>query len=317
MTGPARPPGAPSSGAADDVGVVVPGELDGARADRVVAALLDLSTGAARRLLEAGRVRVDRRKVKKGDALAAGAAVVVEGHGAWLVPGPDVVPRLRVDDRVVVVDKPAGMPCHPLVPGEGGTVVDALVALFPEIAAASEDPREGGLVHRLDTGTSGCLALARDRGTWRSLRAAFAGDGVDKSYLALVHGVARAALTTDAPLAHDPRDPRRMRVDVQDARARPAHTAATPLAHGPAHTLLEVRMRGGRRHRIRVHLAAAGHALVGDALYGAPVEEGVPWHLLHAWTLALPERSPVRARIPPAFAQAAAERGLVLPEGVI
>ena len=291
----------------------VPEALAGARADRTVALLLDVPVNAARRLIAAGRVRVRGRRVQKGDAVEAGDDVEIAGAGAWLVPGPDVVPRLFVDEHVIVVDKPAGMPCHPLVPGEGGTVVDALIAIFPEIARASEDPREAGLVHRLDTGTSGCLALARDPATWRALRAAFADDLVDKRYLALVHGAPARATVLDA-VAHDPADPRRMRIDPG---GRPARTEIVPLSATPDFALVDVRAHGGRRHQVRVHLASRGHPLVGDVLYGAPAADDAPWHLLHASALALPGGARALARPPPAFAAAAGARGLGVPDGGI
>jgi 23S rRNA pseudouridine1911/1915/1917 synthase len=296
--------------------VVVPESLAGARVDRAVAELLEIPVNAARRLVEGGRVRVNRQKRKKGDVVRAGETVVVEGvagQGAWLAPGGEIAILLE-DAHVLVVDKPAGMPSHPLVPGEGGTAVDALVARHPEIASSSDDPREGGLVHRLDTGTSGCLAVARDRETWRALRDAFAKNLVDKTYLALVHGVVDGPVVVDGFLAHDPADPRRV---VTAPAGQPATTTATPLATAADHSLVSVRVDGGRRHQVRVHLAAAGHPLVGDVLYGAPAADDAPWHLLHADALTLPGHARATAPLPPAFRTAARARGLVLPGGGI
>lgn len=307
--------------------VVVPPALAGARVDRAVAELLELPVNAVRRLLDAGRVRVDHRRRKKGDVVQGGAVVEVTGVAggpggkpAWLVPGSAAVPVVFEDAHVVVVDKPAGMPSHPLLPGEGGTAVDALAARFPEIAVASDDPREAGLVHRLDTGTSGCLAVARDRETWRALRDAFAAGTVDKSYLALVHGVIGAPLVVDRPVAHDPADARRMIVLAAASGGaapggQPAKTSVTPLATGAEHTLVAVRAQGGRRHQIRVHLACAGHPLVGDVLYGAEAAADAPSHLLHADGLTLPGRPPLRAPLPAGFRAALASRGLEAPDG--
>lgn len=316
MSGTPPPPTpAPPSSPSMPSSAVVPASLDGARADRAVAEMFDLPVNAVRRLMTAGRVRIDRRKARKGDPVRAGAVVDVQGAGRWLVPGSARARVLFEDAHVIVADKPAGMPSHPLVPGEGGTLVDALAADHPEIGAASDDPREAGLVHRLDTGTSGCLAVARDRETWRALRAAFAAGTVDKSYLALVHGVVRELLVVDCPVTHDPADPRRMILAADGEPGQPARTTARPLAVGAGHSLVAVRAEGGRRHQIRVHLASAGHPLVGDVLYGAPAAADAPWHLLHADGLTLPGRPRIVAPLPNAFVAALAARGLVPPQG--
>ncbi|OGQ13051.1 MAG: hypothetical protein A2138_14545 [Deltaproteobacteria bacterium RBG_16_71_12] len=289
----------------------MPGDLDGARLDRAVSVLFDVPVAAARRLVAARRVLVDERRRRKGDTVRAGQTVLVEGPGRWLAPAPD--PRLRVlfnDAELIVVDKPAGVPCHPLIPGEGGTVVDALAALFPEIERASpEAPREAGLVHRLDTGTSGCLAVARSEKAWRELRAAFATDAVLKRYQALVHGQVVGERVVEARVAHDPADPRRMRVDPA---GRPATSVVRALVSGADVSLVEVVMHGGRRHQLRVHLASLGHPIVGDALYGAPRAADMVWPLLHARSLELPGRARVQAPLPAALFAAAAARGLAV-----
>jgi 23S rRNA pseudouridine1911/1915/1917 synthase len=296
--------------------VTIPDDLDGARADRALAELLDVGVSAARRLMAARRVRIDGRLVKKGDATKAGGIVTLEGTGTWLVPAGEVA-VLFADDHVVIVDKPAGMACHPLVPGEGGTVVDAVVRTHADIAAASPAPREAGLVHRLDTGTSGCLAIARDSFTWARLREAFARGDVVKRYLALVEGYFDRELAMDASLVHDARDRRRMRLAVPGETGLAARTTVTPLAVSAGHSLVDVAAAGGRRHQVRAHLAAAGYPLVGDVLYGAPAAEDTDWHLLHACVLVLPGMPTIRAGPPPLFLAAVAKRGLHAPPGAI
>lgn len=299
---------------------VVPAALDGARTDRALAELLDVGVNAARRLIDAGRVGVDGKRSKKGDAVRAASVVTVEGGGAWLVPSPmAALVILHEDDGVLVVDKPAGLAAHPLVPGEGGTIVDALAARYPEIADASPDAREGGLVHRLDTGTSGCLAVARDRATWSALRLAFStGDDVFKRYLAIVEGHVASPLVVDGALTHDSHDRRRMRAAAPDEAGQHARTTALPIASSSSSfSLVEVEALGGRRHQVRAHLAAAGHPLVGDTLYGAAAADDAAWHLLHANALGLPGRPVIRAPVPLGFRQAASTRGLVVPVGGI
>src|SRR5207253_76641 len=143
-------------------------------------------------------------------------------------PQPDLPVRIvHADAHVVVADKPAGMPSHPLKPGETGTAANALVARFPELASIGPAPREGGLVHRLDTDTSGLLLAARTAAAYASLRAQFSRRTVQKGYLALVAGEVHAPGEVSLPLAHDPRDPRKMRAAgdpewAEQHRARPA-----------------------------------------------------------------------------------------------
>lgn len=294
---------------------VVPAALQGARAERVARELFDLSRGSVRRLCEAGRVRVAGRRVKKGDALRAGDEVELVGGSAWLVPDPSTsVPILVESPSVLVVNKPGGMPCHPLVPGEGGTLVDVLVARYPEIATASADAREAGLVHRLDTDTSGCVGVARDPATWRALRDAFDAGTVEKVYLALVWGRVEHTLVTDAAIDHDPGDARRMTIGA----GRAAHTRADPVVAGPSDgrpvvSLVRVVADRGRRHQVRVHLASLGHPLVGDVLYGGAGVPGLAGHALHAWELALPHIPRARAPVPTPFAAAAAALGCPVP----
>src|SRR5215470_4364289 len=152
----------------------IPPEAAGQRTDHAVAAAVPgLSVTAARRLLQSGAVTIDGRRPRKGakiGAREAGAtieiddvALVAVGIGARepVAPNPSLpLVVLHEDDALVAVAKLAGVPSHPIRPGQGLTAVNALVARFPECAAASPDPREAGLVHRLDTGTSGVLIAA-------------------------------------------------------------------------------------------------------------------------------------------------------------
>src|SRR5207237_751138 len=116
----------------------------------------------------------------------------------------------HAEAHLVVADKPAGMPSHPLKPGERGTAANALVGRFPELAQVGPSPREGGLVHRLDSETSGLLLAARTEAAHAMLRAQFTAHTVDKGYLALAAGEIHAGGESALPLLHDSRDPRRL-----------------------------------------------------------------------------------------------------------
>src|SRR5690606_24613172 len=158
----------------------------------------------------------------------------------------------------------------------------------PELAGVGDDPREAGLAHRLDTGTSGVLLACRDGATWRAMRAAFSAGEVGKAYLALVAGAAEAG-ESRVPLAQ------RGKRSVVDAAGLPAHTSWEVQEQVAGATLLRCAARTGRMHQVRAHLAAAGHPLVGDALYGGPPDEDVIGFFLHA--AALTFRHPARGEL--------------------
>lgn len=225
-------------------------------------------------------------------------------------------------DRFAVIDKPAGLSLRTprSDPHEAARrLVDALPVADRD-AIAGREPR---LVHRLDESTSGLVLVALDDEMHRELLGRFAAKETDKRYLAVVWGHPRpAAGTFDSPLGPDRRDRRRMKVDPSGSAARSDYRV---LARAPHVALVELRPRTGRTHQLRVHLAAAGHPVVGDDLYGGPRERAVrdpklraalaPGRsLLHAWTLDLPGLDPSRfvARLPADFRATAAAAGLPL-----
>lgn len=230
----------------------------------------------------------------------------VKARSFFVIADPTV--RLDVlyeDAHLVAVAKPGGMPTHPLRPGERGTVANGIVARFPECAAASVDSREGGLAHRLDTATSGVLIAARSREVWLALRRVLGSEGCEKTYLAEVRGAPPTDGRIAAPIGRRGRRGAAVRVGgggrrPQDAvtswtvvERRPNGTAGVPGMVGSAGpdaaetvtSLLEVRLHAGRPHQVRAHLAAAGHPLVGDPLYGGAPEDAA-LHL-HAWRVRL------------------------------
>jgi len=262
------------------------------RLDRVLCARLDgVSRRRVQALIGAGEVLLDGRRAKKGTVAPAGAEVTVLAPPATdedlrAVPDPDApLEVLHEDATLLAVAKPAGVPSHPIRPGERGTLANALVARFAECRAVGDDPREAGLAHRLDTGTSGVLLVARDADTWRRLRDAFGASSVHKRYVALVVGDVPGDGRSDAALVH-----RGRRVVVSDrADALPASTAWTVVERLPGHTLLRCTAHSGRMHQVRAHLAHAGWPLLGDAVYGRPAPDGTPLvgHFLHAASVEL------------------------------
>jgi 23S rRNA pseudouridine1911/1915/1917 synthase len=248
----------------------------GARLDQFVARLIGGSVHAARRLIVDGRVRLDgraTRDVKKGLHLHAGQDVSVElvaGSSAAVVPDPEApLVVLFCDAHLVGVDKPAGIPSHPLRAGEKGTLANALVARFPECGGAADDHREAGLGHRLDNGTSGVLLAARRHDVWLALRAALRSSTCEKHYLAEVVGHPSEALgSLSEPIGRRGRRGDRVVVGGRGRNPQSAVTDWEIVERRADSSLLRVRLHAGRAHQVRAHLATLGHPLVGDALYG-------------------------------------------------
>ena len=230
--------------------------------------------------------------------------------GAALRPAPD--PDVPLDvlverSEAVVVNKPAGIPSQPLRAGELGTVANAIAFRYPECVAIGDDPRDGGLVHRLDIGTSGVLIVARTLDTYHALRDAFGAGLVIKRYIAITDG-APVARECDAPLTQRGK---RVAVDLTDGLA--AYTEIAVDRRSPKHALVNCVAPTGRMHQVRAHLAHVGAPITGDALYGGAPLPGLEGFFLHAASITLPlgrERLIADAPIPVRFSRALAACGL-------
>jgi 23S rRNA pseudouridine1911/1915/1917 synthase len=270
----------------------VPAALAGERVDRALAALTGWSRAEISRLCDAGEVLVGGRPVAKSRRLAADE--VVELLAEPEVPGPPgpqpevAVPVRHVDDDVIVVAKPAGLVVHPGAGHPDGTLVNGLLARFPELAHAG-DPARPGIVHRLDRDTSGLMVVARTARAYDALVDALGRREVERQYQALVWGRLDAPRgVIDAPIGRSAA--RRTRMAVREG-GREARTSYSVLDEfdDPAVSLLECRLETGRTHQIRVHLAAIGHPVVGDAPYqGARASLPLDRPFLHATALSFP-----------------------------
>lgn len=234
-----------------------------------------------------GHVRVNAAEEKASYRMHGGEMIEVE---------PAEPPPLRAvaeelplkvlyeDADVIAVDKPAGMVVHAGAGVRSGTLVNALLHHFGTLSETGGELRPG-IVHRLDRNTSGVLLVARHNAAHRSLAAQFAGRTIEKVYLALVHGSVKAnAGRIEAPISRDPA--RRIRMTARLESGRTAVTEYKVLRRFEGFTFLEVRIRTGRTHQIRVHMSSIGHPVAGDRLYGAPARvPGRPpleRHFLHA-----------------------------------
>ncbi len=285
--------------------------------DRVDKALARFFPEAGRRqlseLFAEGAVRVNGKRAKKGDRVNVGDSVELARepvHGDALRPAPDPdVPLTVLIERteVIVVAKPAGVPSQPLRAGELGTIANAVAFRYPECIAIGDDPRDGGLVHRLDIGTSGALVVARTEEAYHALRDAFGAGLVSKSYLAITDGqpVSREC---DQPLAQRGK---RVAVDLADGLA--AYTEFAVDKQSAGHALVRCIAQTGRMHQVRAHLAHVGAPITGDALYGGAPLAGEDGFFLHALSITLPlgrERFTAEAPLPERFQRALASCGL-------
>jgi 23S rRNA pseudouridine1911/1915/1917 synthase len=278
--------------------LVVPASLQGARLDKAIADLVpELSRARVKRAIELGAVRVNGRRLAKGATVTEGDLLRVDvGQvvDAPAVASPGAPLRILLEaGPVVVVDKPAGQPTAPLRPGETGTLVNAILGRYPELSPADDafighSPREPGIIHRLDTETSGAVVVARTRDAFDVLKAALKEGRLQKHYMLVCseQGLPDQG-TIEFPLANHPKDQRRVYAcvhprDVMRYEPRPASTAYQVLQRSGVWALVEAKVDKALRHQIRAHFAAIGHPLAGDELYGGPVIRALGRHALHA-----------------------------------
>lgn len=249
----------------------MPDGLEGERLDAALARLFGLSRTKAAELAAAGLVQVDGASAAKSDRVHAGAWLEVELPGA--APAIQVVaepvPGMRIvydDDDLVVVDKPVGVAAHPSPGWTGTTVVGGLAAAGYRISTSGAAERQG-VVHRLDVGTSGLMAVAKSEHAYTVLKRAFKERTVDKTYHAVVQGLPDPLRgTIDAPIGRHPGHDYKWAVTEA---GKPSVTHYEVLEAFRAASLVEVHLETGRTHQIRVHFTALHHPCVGDLTYGA------------------------------------------------
>ena len=259
---------------------------DGARLDRFLADMArDLSRSRVHSLIEAGEVSINGSPVRPSQKVKAGDRVslrVPPVRDLQLTPQDIPLSIVYQDSELVVLDKPAGLSVHPGPGHPDGTLVNALLALCPDIEGIGGE-RRPGIVHRLDKDTSGLMMVAKTEAAHRSLSEQIKQRHVRKGYTALTVGVPpREEGIIDAPIARDPRNRKRMAVVAGGRESVTRYRVAQTFA---GHALLELLLETGRTHQIRVHLAYLGYPLFGDVVYGRRRPE-LSRHFLHADRLA-------------------------------
>lgn len=271
----------------------MPEALDGERVDRVVSMLTGCSRAEASESIDAGDVTVDGRVASKSSLrVRVGQRVTVsdDPHKVQPLPEPDAsipVEVVAADEHIIVVNKPAGLVVHPGAGRADGTLVNGLLARWPELADVGEAHRPG-IVHRLDKGTSGLMVVARTQTAYHALVDQLSVHEVERNYETLVWGWLDTPVgTIDAPIGRSRRNPLLMTVSA-DGRPSRTHYEVVERCLEPALvTRMRCSLETGRTHQIRVHLRSIGHPVVGDDLYsGQRPALGLARPFLHAFRLA-------------------------------
>ena len=279
-----EPPSTNDPGGAP-IEIVVEADMAGERLDKWLAMRLpEHSRARLQKWIEAGHVRVNgeagavRRAVWGGDVvLVTPQRAAQDSAFTAQALALDIVFE---DEALLVIDKRAGLVVHPAAGNWSGTVLNGLLHHAPQLAAL---PR-AGIVHRLDKDTSGLMVVGKTLAATTSLVRVIAAREVHRQYLAIVHGELHpASVRIDAPIGRDPKS--RIRMAIVSS-GKPAQTDVEVLATGDGVSALRCTLHTGRTHQIRVHLAARGHALVADAVYGGKPALGMVRQALHATRLA-------------------------------
>ena len=245
---------------------VISDELTGQRLDQALARLFkEYSRTSIKQWIENGmvtlnleRARRPSHKVQGGDTIELCATL---NASALIEPQNVSFEVIHSDDAIIVVDKPAGLVVHPGAGNPDRTLVNGLLAAFPELEAL---PR-AGLVHRIDKHTSGLLVAGRTSASYQKLVRAMAERKITRVYEALLNGVLIAGGTVDGAIGRDPQQRTRMRI-ADNGRKAVTHFRVKKRFR--AHTLVEVQLETGRTHQIRVHMSSLQHPIVGDSRYG-------------------------------------------------
>jgi 23S rRNA pseudouridine1911/1915/1917 synthase len=229
-------------------------------------------------------------KLKIGDKVVLMEEKIISPHEEFKPVADASIPLEIVyeDKDIVVVNKPAGLLVHPTLAERSGTLVNGLLARYPEMADVGENPLRPGIVHRLDKDTSGLIIACKNQAAFENIKKQFLERKVQKTYLALVEGVPKD-LENDITYDIRPSTGNRLKKvavkKMHEPRKKSRRQAQTHYkvreAFGDRFALLEVKPKTGRTHQIRVHLSAIGHPVAGDRLYGS--KSKIAKHqLLHA-----------------------------------
>ena len=252
--------------------ITVPESDDGERLDRVLARICpQFSRSALQRWIDQGRIEQAGERVSRKTKALAGAEVRIEPappEPMSAEPQPIPLDILYEDADLLVLDKAAGLVVHPAPGHPDRTLVNALLHHHAEIQGGA-DPLRPGIVHRLDKDTSGVMVVAKSTVAHERLVEMFQAHALERAYLAIVRGRPPEAVTYETLHARHPSNRKKFTSTASRGKRAVTHLETVELLHGS--TLVRCRLETGRTHQIRVHLADAGHPVLGDPLYGRSV----------------------------------------------
>jgi len=255
------------------------------RLDTFLCEKLGISRRKSTFIIKNGFVRINNRIPKKGDILKIGDRIsVFDFVTEELVPDFEIeFPTIFENDDLLAIEKPAGVPVEPVKLGERGTVANFLKARYPQTSEFGLTKRSCGILNRLDTMASGIILAAKNKKTFSYMRTLFQERKILKEFEVLVSGRIKEGGKIDLPLAHHPKNKRKMVVvserTIYRGKPYPAITIYKPEKHCSDHTHLSVVIKTGVTHQIRVHMSYINHPVLGDILYGGPPAERLYIHL--------------------------------------
>ncbi len=266
----------------------IPDPLVGERLDRVVSMISFCSRAQAVSLIEAGHVQLSGKVVgSKSCKVQRNQKIVIEDEflniTSELTADESVEFRTVFEDKdVLVIDKPSGLVVHPGTGNEGGTLVNGLLARYPEISEVGQ-PGRPGIVHRLDKSTSGLMIVAKSMVAYEKLVEMMAEHRVNRTYTALVHGALGASRgSIDAPIGRSLTRSTQMALSSSGKEAITHYEVKSVYITPVDATLLELQLETGRTHQIRVHMRAIGHTVMGDDVYSRRSVPGLKRIFLHS-----------------------------------
>ena len=266
-------------------------DTDGIRIDRYLSEYYtDFSRSYLQKRLKDGGVLVDGKIVKSNYKVSSGERILMEIPEAVepkILPEEIALDILYEDADIILVNKPKGMVVHPAAGHDSGTLVNALLAHCGDLSGINGVLRPG-IVHRIDRDTTGVLVACKNDTAHNAIAEQLKVHSITRVYFAIVHGrISEDEGTIDAPIGRHPTD--RKKMSINEKNGKPAVTHYHVLQRSERFTYLECRLETGRTHQIRVHMASAGHPLLGDSVYG-PAHcpyPGLQGQTLHAGILGL------------------------------
>lgn len=253
------------------------------RVDKYLSNHTDFSRSFLKKLIDNNKVFVNNNTIKSSYKLEKGDLIVFdyEEEKINLKPKEMNLDLLYEDEDISIINKEKGVLVHPARIGDNDTLVNGLLYRYDNLG--NEDSIRPGIVHRLDRDTTGLLVIARDNYSYRNLVDQFKKGRVIRKYLAICHGELRKNYVIDKPIGRDVRDRRKMAINHRNGKR--AISVVNPLKVYDGYTLVEVELKTGRTHQIRVHLSDLGFPVVGDMIYGHENKYGIKTQMLHAYFL--------------------------------